>query len=291
MSSFSKKTFNAQNYDKFRPKYTADIYNKIKQYHKGGKNLLIDVGCGPGTATFQMIDYLSDFKSFKGTDISDRMIGAATLKKVELNIPDEKLAFFQSSCDDFSFLKEFKDNQKADMITAVECVHWFDFQKFQEAAAKNLSKNGTLAIWGYREFFVPEYPEISTVVRSFLDDDNVLGPYFEQPGHTIMKNLWRDLKFDTKYFKDIDEIIYHSEDFGKNPSNDLYLLQHKAPVKILKHLLTTTSAYQDWKEAHPNDKDLSDVLLEKIYEVYPELNENTILDVKLSTIFKFARKI
>lgn len=288
MSQFSNDNFDAINYAKYRPKYTKEIYKKVRSYHKGGSDLLIDVGCGPGTATMQMVHEFPKFKKFIGSDLSPKMInGAKKIQSLQNTIPERKLTFVQSSCDDFSFLPSDK---KADMITAVECAHWFDFDKFQKAAFEKLNKNGTLAVWCYCNFNIPDYPKIKEICEKYSESDKFLGPFWEQPGHNIGHNYYKDLKFDTKLFEDIDESIYYATDVGKDPNHDKMLMEFDFPVNLIKKQLTTGSAYQDWKLAHSNDVDITEQMMEEILKVYPKLTEDTIIHVVFSTVFKFARR-
>lgn len=287
MSQFSNANFDAINYAKYRPKYTNEIYDKIRNYHKGGNGLLIDVGCGPGTATIQMVDKFSNFSEFIGTDLSQKMIGGAVVEQKKYEIPESKLKFCCSPCDDFQFLPNGK---KADMITAVECAHWFDFEKFQKAAYEKLNENGTLAVWCYCKAEFPQYPKVNEIIREFRESDEYLGPYMEQPGHGIINDYYRSLKFNPSLFKDIDESIFFAKDAGKDSAHDKMLMQLTVPLKVLKYRVTTSSAYQGWKAANPNSTDLSDIAIKKIIEAYPELTEDSIVNVTMSTVFKFARK-
>lgn len=287
MSQFSASDFNVNDYAKYRPKYTDEIYEKVKSYHKGDTELLIDVGCGPGTATFQMIDEFSKFKQIIGTDISATMLQGAKKQQELSKIPKTKLDFVQSPCNDFSFLPK---GRKADMITAVECVHWFDFDKFQKVAYEHLNYNGTVAIWCYCNMGTPKYPHIADIGAKFRDSDKYLGPYWEQPGRTIFNEYFKAVKFDPKLFTDIEDVVYYSKNVGKDPAYDKMLLKMELPLKVMKHQLSTTSAYSTWKKNHPNDVDITDQMVEEVLRVYPELTEDSIIEVYLSTIFKFARK-
>lgn len=74
MPAFAESDFNADRYDRCRPSYPSDFYRILDQYHKGQRHLLVDVGCGPGTATLQMAKELREFDKIIGTDISDAMV-------------------------------------------------------------------------------------------------------------------------------------------------------------------------------------------------------------------------
>lgn len=291
MSAFSASNFDADAYAKHRPKYTKAIYDRVKNYHQAGSNLLVDVGCGPGTATFQMVEQFSEFKHFRGTDVSPLMIEAAKKEQKKFNVPAEKLEFVNVSSDKFDFLGEQdSDKGKVDLITAVECAHWFDFEKFQKSAYKNLSNNGTLAIWGYCRPSTPDYPKIATIRYKYRVDDDKLGPYWEQPGTNIIQNYYKPMIFDNTLFKDVHESVYYSQNFGQNAEDDKMMLQLEMPLKQFRDHIRTASAYQSWRKEHPTEKDMADIYMEEVLKEYPELTEDTIIKVVISTFFKFARK-
>lgn len=105
MSVFSEKDFDAKNYSSNRPSYPDDFYRVLDEYHEGPRNRLIDVGCGPGVATFQLADKLRPFTQIVGTDISNTMVEKARSHKEKNPVKYEAVTFEVSSADDFSFLK------------------------------------------------------------------------------------------------------------------------------------------------------------------------------------------
>lgn len=113
---------------------------------------MVDVGCGPGTATLQLAEH-SSFSNVIGTDFSASMIESAEACRRQDALKFEKVVFHQSPGESFEFLGEKANKQKCDMITAVECIHYFDIDAFQNEVGANLRKDGTIAIWGYGDFF------------------------------------------------------------------------------------------------------------------------------------------
>ncbi|CDH13265.1 uncharacterized protein ZBAI_05051 [Zygosaccharomyces bailii ISA1307] len=156
MSSFGAEDFDAKTYSELRPTYPEKFYKILANYHLGPRGLLVDLGCGPGTATLQMADRLS-FKRVIGTDLSAIMVQKATFCKELTPESYENVTFMQSPGESFEFLGIDANKQKCDMITAVECVHYFNIEEFEKAIAANLRKDGTIAIWGYGDFFFESF--------------------------------------------------------------------------------------------------------------------------------------
>lgn len=287
MSQFLNKKFDAANYDSVRPKYPKILYDRLMSYHEGDKNLLVDAGCGPGTATFQMFDLLG-FKNVIGTDLSKPMVDNGNKQCMEKELTKEKIEFIVSSGDDFSFLG---NNEKADMITSAEAVHWFGFCQYQEAAYKYLRKNGTIALWGYVDPIVNGYPIIGDIIADIFYNDDKLGPFWTQPGRSELQNLFKPSAWDKSKYKDIIEINLHPNYYGKDASNDALYFKTRISVREYAQYLTSTSSYQTWKEKNDGKLDLSEYLLKKTKEAYPKFDVDEQREFVFNTYYKFARRI
>jgi predicted TPR repeat methyltransferase len=57
-----------------RPRYPDLLYDSILSYHKGSKETVLDLGCGPGLSLFP---FAYHFKTLIGVDPSEGMIGEA----------------------------------------------------------------------------------------------------------------------------------------------------------------------------------------------------------------------
>lgn len=298
MSQFSATDFDAKAYFNNRPSYPDSLYDLIDQYHRGSRKLAVDVGCGPGVATFQLAARLNSFDKIIGTDVSNTMVERARSRKNDNSGKYTQVSFEVSSAESFSFLSTSQiDNKSLDMITAVECAHWFDFDKFQRAAAANLRKGGTFAIWGYSDAFFPEYPKIDSLIMELTyDEEHGFGKYWDQPGHTILRSMYRDLHLDSNLFMDVqvgyfmeDEI--RSKEHVKNEPVPFFMSKF-ITLGQYQEFLKTWSGYHTWRHLHPNaEKDITDEFIDRILEVYPELSRSSTVQVCWRSFYKFARAL
>lgn len=292
MSAFSANDFDAQRYSSKRPAYPDSFYEVLSSYHEGPRKLVVDVGCGPGIATFQLAKCLNSFEKIIGTDLSDTMVESA--RKVRRQNPQKyaNVSFEQSPAESFEFLGPNSNKRKCDMITAVECAHWFDFEKFQEAAAANLREGGTLAIWGYGDFFFPDYPKLDAEIDDLTFGEDKFGPYWEQPGRNIACEMLKDLHYDSKWFTDVEEVYYHKEDLeSKNPESIPLFMYKRLTLMGLKEYIKTWSGYHSWRKDHPvPEKDITDLFMERVNELYPELHETSEVQITWRTFWMFARR-
>lgn len=296
MSQFSATDFDAASYFNNRPSYPDSFYDLIDQYHQGPRKLAIDVGCGPGVATYQLAARLNSFDNIVGTDVSNTMIQRARSRKNDNPDKYTQVSFEVSSSDDFSFLpKDQIDNKSLDMVTAGECAHWFDFDKFQKAVSANLRKGGTLAIWGYADAFFPEYPKIDAlIIELTYDEEHGLGKLWDQPGRNILKDMYKGLKFDPNLFTDIVE--------GYSTENELRPNGHaeSAPFFMSKFItlsqyqefIKTWSAYHVWRHLNPDaEEDITDKYVDRILEIYPELSRSSTIQVRWRSFYRFGRAL
>lgn len=299
MSTFSASAFNSERYSSSRPSYPSDFYKMIDEYHDGERKLLVDVGCGPGTATLQMAQELKPFEQIIGSDLSATMIKTAEVIKEGSPDTYKNVSFKISSSDDFKFLgADSVDKQKIDMITAVECAHWFDFEKFQRSAYANLRKDGTIAIWGYADPIFPDYPEFDDLMIEVPYGKQGLGPYWEQPGRSRLRNMLKDSHLDPELFHDIQVSYFGAEDVR----DKVKLHQHtKKPLLIRKQVtlmefadyVRTWSAYHQWKQ-DPKNKDKEDVadwFIKESLRRRPELSTNTKIEVVWNTFYKLGKRV
>ncbi|CCH59950.1 hypothetical protein TBLA_0C01350 [Henningerozyma blattae CBS 6284] len=287
MSQFSNKDYDADKYANFRPTYPIVFYDKLKNYHNGKGNLVIDCGCGPGTATLQLSKELA-FKKTIGTDLSMIMIEKANQKLQESKLAND-IEFVVSEGDDFKFLKDNFNKHNVDMITAAECVHWIGWDNFQQAAWNNLRKNGSLAIWGYVDPIVVGYPKLGEIILDYFYSDDKLGPYWQQPGRNILRSLMKNSQWDTTKFTEIENMILDTKEYGKGIHDDRLYLSNTVTIVALKNYLSTSSSYQSWKKKNLTSKDICEQFFEEILLTYPSLTPDSKVKIIFNSFYKFAR--
>lgn len=287
MSTFSASNFDSDRYSKSRPSYPPQFYEALAQYHEGPWECLVDVGCGPGTATFQLHDYLAEFEQYIGCDMSEPMIKKAKAKLIQSSYGNMK--FQQASYDDFSFL----GGKKCDMITCVEAIHWFDIGKFQQVAHDNLSERGTFAVWGYIDAVLVDYPQLDEFFQDLTYGPTKMGNYWEQPGKTILREKYKDVHINTNLFRDVKRYTLtpetiRSQDF-EFESEPLPIVA-TMPLQGLMDYIRTWSGYHNWKQANSEKPDIVDETLRYILETTDISDASQEVKIAWSSFFIFARK-
>lgn len=306
MSEFADKKFSGDNYANGRPNYPHQLYDKLKakylnnEYCKNIANpILVDLGCGPGTATFQLqaADFLNSTNGlYLGIDPSSKMIDAGKNQlahdkrsKVEFRIGNET-----------NFDQVLADKDNVTVITAVQCCHWFNFPVFLNNAYKILAKTkGCLFLYGYINVKIFEYPELDALVND-LDKgfDTGFGAYWEQPGRNYLSDMLRD-DFFMKSLQDSDfnniRVDRFIVDAKRNPLESLdndsipdepsYYLYKRTTMHHFKKYVETWSSYskcQREKGSEFADK-LIDVAFEKAFKLVPGLSYDSTITLAWST--------
>ena len=91
--------------------YPQQLYDTILDFHQGGRNILLDVGTGPGTVVFNLLPY---FSKCLGCDSGEGMIAQArqTAERLELGNRVGFAVCAGEECD-----QAFPEEEKADLIT------------------------------------------------------------------------------------------------------------------------------------------------------------------------------
>lgn len=120
----------ASHYAQFRLDYHPTLYNTLLQQHTstGGKlDTLLDVGCGPRTATRTLG---TRFQHVIGLDPSEGMITSAK-ELGGTSRSGESIHFAVSSAEVLSGVAE----GSIDLLIAATAAHWFDLPAFWARAA------------------------------------------------------------------------------------------------------------------------------------------------------------
>lgn len=121
----AEKTFRAytkdqgHNYAQHRLKYSQGLYNDIISHHtsSGGKlETALDLGCGPGIATFAIAP---NFSNTIGLDPSEGMISAA--RSLSSEPVKGSVRFEVSTAEDID--PALVPDGSVDLITAATCAH------------------------------------------------------------------------------------------------------------------------------------------------------------------------
>lgn len=298
-------------YNSFRPHYPPSFYKILEAYvgNQAPLSKAIDLGCGSGVATYPLLNFTEEVI---GVDLSELMVETANSLKVErlkeLGINDDSVIKFKAGS-----VEEFVANPDADtkpgsfdLITAAQCIHWFqDYNKFFTNTAKLLKKGGTLAYWYYLDPIVSNYDgaendplkedklaRAQKIYNKYVYGDEYLGPHWEQPGREILKNgltvvneaipkgLYTDLKIKT-----------FSPEFSdpKPQQDDLQLEKKNVTLVDLANYLGTYSSFHNFKEATGDKDNVIELYIKELEDEFGWDRKTTRIDLTYSTGYTFVK--
>lgn len=266
MATFVKSSFNTAAYAASRPTYPRHLFDLVFRYHesppgtRSGEALksglrprwdrAVDLGCGTGQATVE----LTPFKRITGVEPSEKMIAKAREYVKERGITVNEVDFHQSSAEELGFI----ENDSVDLITAAQSAHWFNWQKMWPEALRVLRPGGTFAFWVYSEFRLSKYPQLSPLITKYSqgkDPKESIGPYWEQPGRSILDNHFLDVKDPEGDGWSQTKRIYFSGKYHPNlPSPLPTILRKKMTWNELLGYFRTYSSLHTYHEKFPEDK-------------------------------------
>jgi SAM-dependent methyltransferase len=147
----------AADYEKFRPGYPAGLFAWLAA-QAPGRGLAVDVATGNGQAAVALAAH---FDKVIGCEPSEGQLGAAR--------QHPRVEYRREAAERLSL-----PAGSADLMTAAQAAHWFDWPAFCGEAARVLRPGGVLAIWSYA--YCQVAPEVDRVVESFARD--LLGPHW-----------------------------------------------------------------------------------------------------------------
>ncbi|CCE61273.1 hypothetical protein TPHA_0A01900 [Tetrapisispora phaffii CBS 4417] len=303
MSQFSSPSYAASRYDANRPECPRTVLNKVVDYYKiaakvnGTGSLLVDVGCGSGNSTRLLYSHMGSLGGsplidrFVGCDVSQKMISFAKASVREMGL-DSSLSF---DVIDYLELQNRFDANSVEILTCMESVHWFtDIESFWGQCHRILKdKVGVLAVWGYVDPVILEYPRLDAIFEDLTYGNNKLGNDWSQPGRTFLKNLLKDIKIDNQSFTDIEENVITVDQIRKAENLETlgYVLKRKMKLQDLKDYFKTYSSYHSWKLR--NSEGISDII-DQAFELILKQENTLTMDAEVTVIwnstYKLARK-
>lgn len=278
-----EKTFNTYTteqgatYAKARPDYHPNLYKRIIDHHvsTGGRlNTLVDVGCGPGTATRILAPH---FQTAIGLDPSEGMITAAR-ELGGVSADGKPIRFECSSAEDLGrststgcekngtsdTTTSVIPDGTADLITAATAAHWFDMSRFWARAAQLLPPGGTIALWTGRRMQVhPSVPNAAAMEAKMEEImDRELKPFME-PGNIVAHELYANLPLpwtiEPNPAPELDRDSYVRKEWGTPGHEDaeaegeeFYMGgQQEVGLDVFETALGTASPVTRWREANP----------------------------------------
>ncbi|KAF5639281.1 trans-aconitate 3-methyltransferase [Fusarium sp. NRRL 52700] len=300
-------TDQASDYAAGRLGYTDALIDFILKYHRstnGEAGCVLDVGCGPGTATQKLAPH---FDIAYGVDPGASMIATA----IELGgrtRTGDAIVYKLSTAEDIDKINDIP-HSSVDMITAATAAHWFDMPKFWAAAAKVLKPGGTVAIWTV--FRQPGSfngnTELQSIFNDFLD---TLSPYWRagthltQSGYIDLPMPWDDPDTSKLYDQQAstrhvltaeDGFIPNSsrEESGQGNNDESVDKQ----IQRLKRLVGTFGSLSRWQKENSElagtEKDPAQILISKVRKVLEDSGnpiELTALAAKMAVALILVKK-
>ncbi|KAJ5278739.1 hypothetical protein N7478_004111 [Penicillium angulare] len=276
-----EKTFSAyneaqgENYSKFRPEYHPNVYENIVNHHTstgGTFDTLIDIGCGPGTATHALAP---KFTQVFGLDPSPGMISVARAQSA--NKPTSNVRFEVSTAEDLGRnLSPPIEENSVDLIISANAVHWFDMPRFWATAARVLKPKGTVALWSPgRPLMSSSTPNASKIEAAIEEwETEYLAPFLE-PGNIIVRNAYVDLVLPWMADEPVtafEEGSFIRKDWGVD--EDFFAVRPVVGMEQLEKMIAVGSPVTRWREANPDavgtEKDAVRVIRRRIEELLHE---------------------
>lgn len=188
---------------------------------------------------------------------------------------EKNIQFLISSAESLSFLPD----QSVDLVVAGEAAHWFDTSRLFPELNRVMRQGGTLAFWGYADPIYIDHPEASSIMThcTHNQDKDLLGPYWPQPGRSILQDKLRAIKPPLESWKDIQRLEYQPGMNGAGSGEGTKFVETTATLGQSMEYLRTFSSYHGWKKAHPGQVrrseggqgDVVDKLLDRMIEAEP----------------------
>lgn len=304
MATFSNKTFKSLNYNSFRPHYPPSFYLVLRKYvGKPVVNKSVDLGCGTGVATYPLLNLSKDVI---GLDLSPVMVATATslIKErcAELGVESNRISFKAGAVEDF--LKEPREieNNSVDLITAAQCIHWFqDYDSFFRSAGELLKPGAVLAYFYYVDPVITAVngtanseavlEKANELFEKFVyEDPSKLGPHWEQPGRNYLrKHLAETNKHIPKeLYKDAVINVYDPLKRAIT-LEDLDMKKEGITLDDFMDYLSTFSSFHNFQKAGGNTEELIEQWL-KEFEALGWDRKSTKIDLTWKTGYTFLTR-
>ena len=266
---YRKVNYASERYANFRPAWTSKFYDATLDYHRGGNDVLVDLGCGHAPVSLELS---SQFTEVHACDPSQPMLKTAQ----SLCAGKSNISFHKALSGSLPFLKD----KSVDLVVAAEAAHWFDYDQTWPELARVVKPGGTIAFWLYNENVFPKHPVATKIVDEHcFGGEGTMGPLFQQPGRQILKGLLKAVVPPEEDWADETRILYNPRHNGpgEKPAGERLIYQ-TVTLGAFEEYVRTISAYRGWIDKYPDRKpkadggkgDIVDEMLEKMVEAEPE---------------------
>jgi ubiquinone/menaquinone biosynthesis C-methylase UbiE len=172
---FSKQ---AGDYARFRPDYPPALADWLASCAPA-RGLALDLATGNGQAA---VDLARHFGLVLASDAAANQLAHAR--------PHPRVRYLRHAAERLPY----RDGC-ADLLTAAQAAHWFDFPRFYAEVRRVLRPRGVCALWTYEKFRVDA--AVDALVDAFYVD--VVGPYWP-PERRHVEQAYRSLPFPLEEF-------------------------------------------------------------------------------------------
>ncbi|KAI0484845.1 S-adenosyl-L-methionine-dependent methyltransferase [Xylariaceae sp. FL0804] len=297
MATFARPSFSAKAYAAFRPTYPASLFRTVLDfYHRRptttepgtgpgpgpqagtgtgtGTGTLLDLGCGHGLIARDLSPH---FGAVVAVDPSAGMVAQAR-RMTSGHAAERRIRFRQGGAEDLGFLAP----ASVDLAVAGQAAHWFDYAKVWPNLARVVRPGGTVAFWGYKDNVLIGAEHATEIMERFIygfgevaEGIEGMGPYWEQPGRNILRNLLRDVSIPEKEWTDVTRLEHEP---GAADAEELGWQRKKMKLGEVEGYTRTFSCYSRWRDEHPEAKsrehggsgDVVDVMWDQMIAAVPE---------------------
>lgn len=283
----------AANYAKNRYEYSSNLFDYVLAYHdkkSGKRDLLVDVGCGPGNSTRS---FSANFTRTVGLDPSPSMIAAA---QPLADSAGAKIEFAECAAESID-QSPLVPPGSVDVLTAGTASHWFDMPPFWRAAARALKPGGTVALWTGSSLFAhpDKTPNVEAVQAIFTDlERHRLAP-FEVKGNRLTREMYENLEMPWQAQPPVEAFpealserrIWNREGKLEPGASDYFGGSHTVSLAQLQKSIGTASMVTRWREKYPEQahQEGKDIVMIAIREVQKAMGaEDKSLDEVMLTV-------
>src|SRR5579862_2699817 len=150
---------------------------------------------------------------------------------------------------------------------------------------------------GYGNFSIVGRPDLRPLLQKYVyGGPGTLGPYWEEPGRSIVVSLYRDIVPPSALYQDVTRLFFpRKSSTGENEA--IVQISGKMTISIMEPYARTWSSYHGWQTAFPERKSRAnggegDIIDEMFDELKRETgwDDDTEFDVEWSSSILLARK-
>ncbi len=164
----------ATDYARYRPTYPDGVfrflYEQLTHYDAAW-----DCGTGNGQVAVRLAE---QFEQVYATDLSENQVAQAPTRA--------NITYRVERAEDASF-----SNQRFDLITVAQAIHWFDFDAFYTVVPRVLRPGGFLAIMGYNLMTVDD--SVDAIIHRLYED--ILGDDYWDPERKHIEERYQTIPF------------------------------------------------------------------------------------------------